>query len=392
MNWLFSRQRSTVHSRWSRACLLPLLALVTTSCDNSSVDRTPPVELAQAAPARSSRVPPSDIRGLSYADVVSRVTPAVVTIHSARRARAPRQHPFFNDPLFREFFGEGYGGRGGAIQQGLGSGVIVTSNGTILTNHHVIDGAEEIQVELNDGRVMEAQVVGSDPPSDLAVLRVQGRNLPVLNLGDSDAARVGDVVLAIGNPLRIGQTVTAGIISAKGRSTGLSDGSFESFIQTDAAINQGNSGGALVNTDGDLIGINSQILTPTGGNIGIGFAIPSNMARNVMEQLVASGRVRRGRLGVQIGPVTPEAAEAAGLSEARGVLLAAVERGSPAAQAGLREGDIIIAINGITVNDNNTLRNLIAGTRPGSEVTLRYIRGGSERETRARLGELQMQS
>jgi Do/DeqQ family serine protease len=266
--------------------------------------------------------------------------------------------------------------------------VIVSGDGYILTNHHVIDGAEEVTVELNDQRSFSAKLVGSDPPSDLAVLKIDQSNLPVLNMGDSDRARVGDVVLAIGNPLGLEQTVTAGIISAKGRSTGLSDGTFEDFIQTDAPINQGNSGGALVTASGDLIGINSQILSPTGGNIGIGFAIPVNMARNVMDQLIRSGRVRRGSLGVTIQPLTPDAIERLGLQNARGALVNSVVSGSAADRAGVRPGDVITAFNGTAITDPNALRNAVARTAPGTDVTLTIWRNRREEQLRVRLGEL----
>src|SRR5882672_4939632 len=328
---------------------------------------------------------------LSYADVVNGVAPAVVTIRSQRVVRAPRQFPFFNDPLFREFFGDRYGAPEAPrqqIQRGLGSGVIITKDGYLLTNHHVIDGAEEIRVELTNNRGYEAKVIGDDPRSDLAVLKIDANDLPMLTLGDSDRVRVGDVVLAVGNPLGIGQTVTAGIISAKGRATGLSDGSFESFLQTDAPINQGNSGGALVSTAGELVGINSQIVSPTGGNIGIGFAIPANMARSVAEQLIKNGKVRRGYLGVGVQTVTSDIAANLGLKEVRGVIVSIVERGSPAERAGLKQGDVITVINGNQIENDNNLRNVVASAGPGAEVTITILRDGREQQLRATLEEL----
>ncbi len=221
------------------------------------------------------------------------------------------------------------------------------------------------------------------------MLKVEAGGLPVLPLGDSERVRVGDVVLAVGNPLGIGQTVTSGIISAKGRSTGLSDGSYEDFLQTDAAINQGNSGGALVNTSGELVGINSQILSPSGGSIGIGFAIPSNMARSVMEQLVKTGKVRRGQLGIVVQKVTPEMAQSLGLSEARGLIVSQVQPASAAERAGIKRGDLIVSINGSPATDPNTFRNLVAGIAPGTQVTLATLRGGAEQQVRAVLGESQ---
>ena len=325
----------------------------------------------------------------SYADIVSKVVPAVITIHSQMRVRQPQQYPFMNDPFFRQFFGDRNMPQQQAPQQrqGLGSGVIIDANGYILTNHHVIDGAEQIKVDLNDGRSLDAKLVGADPPSDLAVLKVDASNLPVLVLGDSDRARVGDVVLAIGNPLGVGQTVTMGIISAKGRQTGLSNGSFEDFLQTDAPINRGNSGGALVSTNSELIGINSQILSPSGGSIGLGFAVPSNMARKVVEQLINSGKVRRGQLGITVLKIPSEEATQLGVTQGPGVVVYQVQPGSAADRAGLRRGDVITALNGTAVTDPNSFRNQIASTAPGSEITLTVRRNGQDQQVRATLGE-----
>jgi serine protease Do len=324
----------------------------------------------------------------SFADVISRVTPAVVTIETQTRTRPAEQFPFMNDPFFRQFFGDR------APQQmpeqrltALGSGVIVTNDGYILTNHHVIDGAEKIRVTLNGNRTVDAKLIGSDAPSDLAVLKIDATNLPVLVLGNSDDVRVGDVVLAIGNPLNVGQTVTMGIISAKGRQTGLSNGSFEDFLQTDAPINKGNSGGALIDSTGDLIGINSQILSPTGGSIGIGFAIPSNMARNVMDPLVKSGKVRRGQLGIVVQKISNDIAANLGLKETKGVIVSQVQPGSAAERAGIKFGDVILSLNGKAVDEPNVLRNEIAGTGPGTNVTLTILREGQERTISASLGE-----
>src|SRR5919205_3222946 len=328
----------------------------------------------------------------SYADVLARVTPAVVTVRASRRARQTQQFPFMDDPTLRELFGDRFRQQQPRteerVERGLGSGVIVSADGYILTNHHVVDGAEEIKVDLNDGRTLPAKVVGTDQPSDLAVLKIEATGLPVLPLGDSDKARVGDVALAVGNPLGIGQTVTSGIISAKGRTTGLSDGNFEEFIQTDAAINRGNSGGALVNASGELIGINSQILSPSGGNIGIGFAIPANMAKAVMDQLMKTGKVRRGMLGVTIQSITADLASSLSLPAARGAIVTSVQNGGPAEKAGLKRGDVITAINKQPVVDNNSLRNLVASLPPGSNVDVTALRNGHDQDFQVALAEL----
>ncbi len=372
---------------------LAIVALLS-ACNRESRDdfkltsSSDPNANSSSAPATSG-ANPGGAPAASYADVVSKTAPAVVTIHSQTRVRQPQQYPFMNDPFFRQFFGDRAPMQPPVERQrqGLGSGVIIDADGYILTNHHVVDGADQIKVDLNDGRSLDARVVGADPPSDLAVLKVDASNLPVLVLGDSDRTRVGDVVLALGNPLGVGQTVTMGIISAKGRQTGLSNGAFEDFLQTDAPINRGNSGGALVNVNSELIGINSQILSPSGGSIGLGFAIPSNMARTVMDQLVKNGRVRRGQLGIVVLKIPSEEATRMGVTQGPGVVVYQVQSGSAADRAGLRPGDVITALNGQAVSDPNTFRNQIANTAPGTEVTLTMKRGGQEGQVRATLGE-----
>lgn len=360
------------------------------SFHSNNSDENQPQTTTTAAPARPTPQGPV----LSYANTVDRVAPAVVTVRSERRVKEAQQFPFGEDQLFRFFFGEPETRNPQPqteIEHALGSGVIVRPDGYILTNHHVIDGAEEISVDLGDRRTFKAKLVGSDPPSDLAVLRIEANKLPVLSLGDSDKVRVGDICLAVGNPLGIGETVTAGIISAKGRTTDLSDGSFEDFLQTDAPINKGNSGGALVNTAGELIGINSQIISESGGNIGIGFAIPSNMAKNVMDQLITKGKVSRGQLGVTVQYINSDLAASLGMKQVQGVLINNVTPGGPADHAGLKSGDVILDLNGTPINDVNTLRNRVASAGPGADVALTILRNGNQQQVHVKLGEFKPQ-
>ena len=322
----------------------------------------------------------------SYADAVARVSPAVVTVRVEKKASFEPTSGIPDDPFFRRFFGDRLPAPGRQPRQrGLGSGVIIQGDGRIVTNAHVVDGADRVRVMLTDGREFDAKVVGIDKPTDLAVLDVEATGLPTLPFGDSDKPRVGDVVLAVGNPLGVGQTVTMGILSAKGRDTGTGDGSYEDFLQTDAPINQGNSGGALVTAQGELIGINSQILSPSGGNIGIGFAIPASMARHVVGEIVDHGEVRRSRMGVTIQPVTADIARSLNLPSVKGALVNSVEPGSPAAHAGLETGDVITKFNGQALDSGNDLRNLVASTAPGSKATVTIVRQGRTQDVAVQL-------
>ena len=339
----------------------------------------------------------------SYADVVGIAAPAVVTIRTEGKAKTmptmfEEQDGQDPDDLLRRFFGDRFGGgerRGQRMprmqrsprQRALGSGVIVTTDGYILTNNHVVENADDIKVELTDDRTLTAKLIGTDKASDLALLKISADNLHPIALGNSENVRVGDVVLAVGNPLGVGQTVTMGIISAKGRSTTVGDGGYEDFLQTDAPINHGNSGGALVNTKGELVGINSQILSSNDGNIGIGFAIPSNMAHNVMEQLRVKGKVTRAQLGVTVQGVTPELAESMGLKQNTGAIVSNVSAGSAAEKAGVKRGDVIQTFNGVAVHDTNTLRNRVAEAGPGSSADVVIIRDGAEKRLTVKLDE-----
>jgi Do/DeqQ family serine protease len=342
------------------------------------------------ASAEAPAAPVAAVQGVSpssYAAIVDAVAPAVVTVRVEKRASA-MDTQLLDDDLFRFFGRELQIPRQRTPRRsGLGSGVITSPDGYVLTNNHVIDGADQVSVDLTDKRTFDAKVVGTDAASDLAVLKIEAQGLPTVPIGDSNQVRVGDVVLAIGNPLGVGQTVTMGIISAKGRANSGTPDSYEDFLQTDAPINQGNSGGALINLEGRLVGINSQILTPTGGSIGLGFAIPSNMARDVMAQLKSGGTVRRGKLGVGVQDVTADIATSLNLADTSGALVGSIEPGSAASRAGLQRRDVIATINGEKLADSNALRNRIAATKPGSTVALGIIRDGRNQTLNATLSE-----
>jgi serine protease Do len=325
-----------------------------------------------------------------FAPIVQAVLPAVVNVSSTRIRQVDESAPFFNDPFFRRFFGD----RDPVPErreQALGSGVIVTREGHILTNNHVVEGASQVLVFLNERDEYSATIVGTDPQTDLAVLKVDGAELNPVALGQSAGVQIGQFVLAIGNPFGVGRTVTMGIVSATGRGN-LGIVGYEDFIQTDAAINPGNSGGALVDQDGRLVGINTAILTGTRGNLGIGFAVPIDMARSVMEQIVEQGRVVRGYLGVGIQELTPAMARAMNLEESRGALVNDVTQGGPAQRAGLQRGDVIVSVNGEPVADSRALRFTIASLRPGTAVRLQITRDGQSREVSVTLGELPTQA
>jgi serine protease Do len=331
----------------------------------------------------------------SFAPIVNKVAPAVVKIETTMRlkASATPQWPGIDNPFWRHFFGDHFGQAfpphplGHEYEFGLGSGVIVTSNGYILTNNHVVDHASEVKVTLHDGREFTAKVIGRDPESDIAVVKIDAHNLPVAHMADSSKVEVGDVVLAIGDPFGVGQTVTMGIVSAKDRGNmGIED--YEDFIQTDAAINPGNSGGPLVDTEGRIIGINTAILSRSGGNQGIGFAIPSDLARHVMESLIKYGHVTRGYLGLMIQNVTPALAQEFKLKEPTGALVGEVEPKGPAAKAGFKDGDVVLKFNHRKVTDSESLRFRVAETRPGTRVPVEVWRNGSTRTLEVKIGTL----
>jgi len=337
------------------------------------------VELRQATSS-----PSLPARAASYSDAVRKAVPSVVNIFTSKEIKTPR-HPFLNDPLFRQFFGDRLE-EDSQRATSLGSGVIVSSKGYILTNHHVVEAADEIEVALADGRKLKAKAVGSDLETDIAVLQVEGGSVPAITFGDTDAMRVGDVVLAIGNPYGFGQTVTMGIVSALGRSQ-LGINTFENFIQTDAAINPGNSGGALVDAAGNLVGINTAIYSQrSGGSLGIGFAIPASSAKQIMEQIIQTGGVTRGWIGVEAREITPEMGESFRLGATTGVLIEGVLRGGPAERAGLKPGDVLVAIEGKPVKDPNSMLNLVAALVPGKPASIRLRRDNKDVELQVAVG------
>ncbi|MGB9494526.1 MAG: trypsin-like peptidase domain-containing protein [Azonexus sp.] len=333
---------------------------------------------ARPAPLTVSEAPATTTTGSdeprsndSYRDAARAALPAVVHIYTTQSVKKQR-HPLLDDPIFRHFFGD----RQDLLPQrnsGLGSGVLVSTNGYILTNFHVVDAASDIQVALNDGSTHKAKIIGSDPESDLAVLQIKADNLPAVTFGQMESLSVGDVVLAIGNPFGVGQTVTMGIVSALGRSH-LGINTFENFIQTDAAVNPGNSGGALVDTKGHLVGINTAIYSQTGGSLGIGFAIPVSSARSIMEQIIQNGAVTRGWVGIEAQEITPELAESFGLPDSEGALIAGVVRGSPADVAGILPGDVLLMVGGKQVKDPQAMLELIAALKPDENTSFRLRR------------------
>ena len=333
-----------------------------------------------AAPAP---IPEGIPKAGSFSTAAQKAMPSVVNVFTSKEIKIS-SHPLMEDPMFRRFFGDRFESQSRRAAS-LGSGVIVSPEGYILTNHHVIEAADEIKIALSDGREAKARVIGSDPETDLAVVKIDMQTLPTMTFGHSDNAQVGDVVLAIGNPFGVGQTVTMGIISALGR-THLGINTFENFIQTDAAINPGNSGGALVDVSGNLIGINTAIVSRTGGSLGIGFAITTSVAKQIMDQIIQTGGVVRGWIGVEVQDLTPELAESFKRPNTNGALIAGVLKGGPADQAGVKPGDIIVAVEGKPVIDSSGMLNLIAALLPGKAATITVVRNQADKQIKINVG------
>ena len=332
------------------------------------------IKQVESSPATSAK---TGLKG-GYSNAAKKAMPSVVNIFTTSKVDAPNPHAQFkDDPLFRHFFGDQLDDEENQPENSLGSGVIVSAQGLILTNHHVVASADEIEVALADGRKLSAKVVGTDPDTDLAVLKVEADSLPAVTFAATENLNVGDVVLAIGNPFGVGQTVTQGIVSALGRNH-LGINTYENFIQTDASINPGNSGGALIDADGNLVGVNSAIYSRSGGSMGIGFAIPANIAKQVMEQIAVNGSVTRGWIGIEAQDITPELAESFKLGQVRGSLIAGVLQNSPAALAGLKAGDVLLAINDKEVSDSSGMLNLIAVLKPNEKAVLKIARAEKE--------------
>ena len=343
------------------------------------IDKRPVVEFLESHTDRPSSLGSGPV---SYAQAVQRATPAVVNIYT-RKVVVTKQRPLLNNPLLRRFFNDSNNPQQ-QTQISLGSGVIMSTQGYVLTNNHVIEDADEIEVLLADGKTVIANVLGADPETDLAVLTIEVENLPTIVISESTNLRVGDVVLAIGNPFGFGQTVTQGIISATGRNR-LGINTFENFIQTDAAINPGNSGGALINAYGELVGINTAIFSKSGGSEGIGFAIPIDLARDVMTQIIQHGRVIRGWLGLELQNLSPQLAESFGIGDQSGVLVAGIVRHSPAYKAGIVPGDIILRFDNQDTGDAKTIQDEIASRKPGDKVNISGLRKGKEFNTEANI-------
>lgn len=363
-------------------------------------EKAPVVSVARADTTHQDANTVQKINSLSnsFADMIEKASPAVVKISSTRVIKASEQegngggNPFMSDPFFQRFFGGPNARPRDQRERGLGSGVIISNDGYILTNNHVIDKASSLKVELADGRILTGKMIGTDPQTDIGVVKISASNLPTLSYANSDAARVGDLCFAIGNPFGQDHTVTMGIVSAKGRK--LEGRAYiQNFIQTDAAINPGNSGGALINAKGELIGINTAILSGgssfggEGGNIGIGFAVPSNMAKQVADQLMKNGKVSRGYMGATLGPIPADAAPLLGLKDAKGAYIAGVAPNGPAAKAGLRQGDIVTAIDGQKVNSYDELTTDVISRTPGSTVTLEVVHDGKPTNVKITLGQ-----
>ncbi len=370
--WLIFAQTTTV-------CLGILFVVSTLRPDLLAWNAPPNVEVVTT---REVPVEAPLRRIASFSDAARKAMPTVVNIYTSKEISVPR-HPLMGDPVFRYFFGDQFDAQK-RRSSSLGSGVLVSAKGYILTNHHVVEAADEIEIALADTRRAKASIVGTDPETDIAVLKIDLVNLPVITFAQSDQARVGDIVLAIGNPFGVGQTVTFGIISALGRHMGIS--TFEDSIQTDAAINPGNSGGALVDINGSLLGINNAIYSPSGGSQGIGFAIPSSLAKRVMEQIIETGVVTRGWIGIGVQDMTPELAESLKLPKVNGALITEVVNGSPADKAGLKPGDVLVGVENKAVTDYASTLTLISALKPGTTAPLKVIRANGELEFKVSVG------